>query len=104
MSNLSDYCDIPISPEYDGDSVVFNVEMSNFTINMFGDGMVLLPKMETFKNFIFKQIELNSNLIQIINPSQIDYPRDTTVIRFTYNTHKNNLIYVRYSCGCGVLL
>lgn len=94
IDNLSAYCHTPIKPEMDGPYVKYVIEMSNFKINMKGDGYYLIPKMETFKNFIVDQSNKVPNLTQIINPAQLEYPRDTTVIRFTFNTRNNNTIYI----------
>jgi hypothetical protein len=38
IKNLSDYCHTPIKPEMEGSHVKYVVEMSNFKINMKGDG------------------------------------------------------------------
>ena len=79
--------------------------MSNFKINYLSvERYVLYSAMRKFYEYIENQTKMYGELEGIMNSKTREWLYDVTVIRMTYNTKNNNIIYMKYSCNCNVLI
>jgi hypothetical protein len=102
---VGDSCGDPITPVLDSDGFVkHSIEMSNFKINLLGDGKLLISKMEMFYSYLYEQCDKSQIVQGIINMHSIESLPDSPNIRFTFNTRKNILIHIKYSCNCNILI
>ena len=85
--------------------VLYWIEMSNYKINMLGNGNIkIFSKIEIFHDYIKKQSRNSSYVNGIINVESIDLPADSPNVWMTFNTKYNVIIHVKYSCNCGILI